>query len=164
EYLLVRSPVRPTTPLAAMPRSTATGKFEYAEPMISTSPACSAFDISWPVLRSFSFMSMPCFRKMPFSTPTKLGTWFTLLPTGAVRAVVSSLAESFTQETGHPVQATFGTMGVVRQKLAANPADVVIASDTVLEDLLKQNAVVAGTRTDIARAGVGVGVREGAPR
>jgi hypothetical protein len=28
---------------------------------------------------------MPCLRKMPFSTPTKLGTWFMLLPTAAVR-------------------------------------------------------------------------------
>src|SRR5947199_3758941 len=87
-----------------------------------------------------------------------------LISAGAVRAVVSSLAESFTQDTGHSVQATFGTVGVVRQKLATDPADVVIASDTALDELLKQNAVVAGTRTDIARAGVGVGVREGAPK
>src|SRR5712691_4953878 len=27
---------------------------------------------------------MPCLRKMPFSTPTKLGTWFMLLPMAAV--------------------------------------------------------------------------------
>jgi molybdate transport system substrate-binding protein len=87
-----------------------------------------------------------------------------LISAGAVRAVVSSLSESFTQETGHSVQATFGTMGVVRQKLAADPADVVIASDTVLDQLLQQGVIVTGTRTDLARAGVGVGVRDGAPK
>ena len=87
-----------------------------------------------------------------------------LISAGAVRAVVSGLAEDFAKESGHSVKATFGTVGVVRQKLAAEPADVVIGSDTVLEDLIKQGAVVAGTRTDIARAGVGVGVREGAPK
>ena len=36
-------------------------------------------------------------------------------------------------------------------------------SDVALDDLIKQRAVI-GPRTDIARAGVGVGVREGAPK
>ena len=52
--------------------------------MIWASPAWSALDISWPVSSTFSFTSMPCLRKMPFSTPTKLGTWFMLPPTAAV--------------------------------------------------------------------------------
>src|SRR5262249_40270958 len=75
-----------------------------------------------------------------------------LISAGAVRAVVSELADSFAKESGHHVHATFGTVGVVRQKLASDPADVIMASDTALEDLLRQNAVVAGTRADIARA------------
>ena len=87
-----------------------------------------------------------------------------LISAGAVRSVVSGLAETFARESGHQVKAEYGTMGVVRQKLAADPADVVIGSDTVLEDLIKQGVIVAGTRADVARAGVGVGVREGAPR
>jgi molybdate transport system substrate-binding protein len=84
-----------------------------------------------------------------------------LLSAGAVRAVVSGLAESFSQETGHSVKATFGTVGVVRKALAEQPADVVIVTDVALDELIKQNAVT-GARTDLARAGVGVGVREGA--
>jgi hypothetical protein len=52
--------------------------------MIWTSPACKALDISWPVASTLSFRSTPCLRKIPFSTPTKLGTWFMLLPTAAV--------------------------------------------------------------------------------
>src|SRR5688572_17227454 len=55
--------------------------------MICTSPACSALDISWPVASTFSFRAMPCLRKMPFSTPTKLGTWFMLPPTAAASGV-----------------------------------------------------------------------------
>jgi molybdate transport system substrate-binding protein len=86
-----------------------------------------------------------------------------LIGAGAVRAVVAGLAESFAKESGHSVKATFGTMGVVRKTLAEQPADVVIGSDVVLDDLIKQGAVV-GTRVDVARAGVGVGVREGAPK
>jgi molybdate transport system substrate-binding protein len=88
-----------------------------------------------------------------------------LLSAGAVRAVVSAVAETFAKETGNAVKGTFGTVGVVRQKLAAGePADVIIVTDVAIDELARQGAVVAGTRTDIARAGVGVGVKEGAPR
>ena len=86
-----------------------------------------------------------------------------LISAGAVRAVVTGLAESFAKETGHSVKATFGTMGAVRKTLAEQPTDVVIGNDAVLDDLIKQGAVV-GARVDIARTGVGVGVREGTPK
>ena len=88
-----------------------------------------------------------------------------LLSAGAVRAVVSDVAEVFRRENGHTVTATFGTVGVVRGKLlAGEPADVVIMTDAAIDELARQGAIVTGTRTDIARAGVGVGVKEGAPR
>ena len=88
-----------------------------------------------------------------------------VLSAGAVRSVVSTVSETFAKETGNAVKGTFGTVGVVRQKLAAGePADVIIATDVAIDELARQGAVVPGTRTDIARAGVGVGVKEGAPR
>jgi molybdate transport system substrate-binding protein len=40
---------------------------------------------------------------------------------------------------------------------------VVIVTDVALDELITQGAIV-GTRTDLARAGVGVGVRDGAPK
>lgn len=88
-----------------------------------------------------------------------------VLSAGAVRAVVTDLAEAFRQETGHAVTFTFGTVGVVRQKLSAGErADVVIMTDTAVDELARQGAVAVGTRTDIARAAIGVAVPEGAPR
>jgi molybdate transport system substrate-binding protein len=88
-----------------------------------------------------------------------------VLSAGAVRAVVTEVAHIFANETGHSVKGTFGTVGVVRDKLASGEsADVVIATDVAIDEMSRQGLVVAGTRTDIARAGVGVGVREGAPK
>src|SRR5438045_2840515 len=75
----------------------------------------------------------------------------TLISAGAVRAVVSGLAESFAHDTGHSVKATFGTVGVVRKTLGEQPADVVIATDVAIDDLIKQGAVL-GPRVDVARA------------
>ena len=88
-----------------------------------------------------------------------------VLSAGAVRAIVTELAEEFRRETGHTVALSFGTVGQTRQKLAgAEPVDVVIMTDVAIDDVAKQGVVTPGTRADIARTGMGVGVREGAPR
>ncbi|HJV57284.1 MAG TPA: substrate-binding domain-containing protein, partial [Methylomirabilota bacterium] len=84
---------------------------------------------------------------------------------GAVRAIVTELSEAYRRETGQGVVLSFGTVGVTRGKLASGePVDVVIMTDVAVDDVIRQGAVVAGSRTDIARTGMGVGVREGAPR
>ena len=87
-----------------------------------------------------------------------------VLSAGAVKGIVTELAETFRQETGHTVTITPGTAGELRQKVeAGEPADVVIVTDTVLEQLAGQRLVVADTRADLARTAIGVAVREGAP-
>ena len=40
----------------------------------------------------------------------------------------------------------------------------VIMTDVAIDDVAKQGAVVPGSRADLARTGMGVGVREGAPK
>ena len=80
-----------------------------------------------------------------------------VLSAGAVKNIVTELAETFRQETGH-------TVGEIRQKVTAgDPADVVFVTDTVLEQLVVTGLLVADSRADIARTGIGVAVREGAP-
>ena len=57
-----------------------------------------------------------------------------VLSAGAVRGIVTTLADAFRQETGLTVTISAGTVGVGRQKLAAGePADVVIVSDTAID-------------------------------
>lgn len=88
-----------------------------------------------------------------------------VLSAGAMRSIVTDLAESFKRETGHTVAMTFGTVGQTRQKLTSGePVDVVIMTDAAIDDVARQGAVLEGSRTDLARTGMGVGVREGAPR
>jgi molybdate transport system substrate-binding protein len=88
-----------------------------------------------------------------------------VLSAGAVRAVLTEAAQAFATETGHSVKGATGTVGLVREKLAAGePADVVVATDVAVDELIRQGVVVPYTRTDIARAGIGVGVRLGAPK
>src|SRR5215468_8656668 len=86
-----------------------------------------------------------------------------VISAGAVKSIVTDLVPIYEKETGNKVVMEFGPMGFVRQKLASEPADVVIMSDTVIEDTIAKGGVEAGSRTDIARTGMGVGVRAGAP-
>src|SRR5262245_32750514 len=88
-----------------------------------------------------------------------------VLSAGAMRSLVTELGEAFKQETGHTLSMTFDTAGAQSKRLAGGePADVVVLTDTVIEQLAGQGLVVAGSRADIARVGIGVAVREGAPR
>ena len=87
-----------------------------------------------------------------------------VLSAGATKTIVTELAEAFRQETGHAVQITAGTVGALRQKAAAGePADVFILTDAAIDDLARQGLVVPGTRADLARTGIGVAVKQGAP-
>ena len=88
-----------------------------------------------------------------------------VLSAGAVRSVVSDLAAAFEKETGHTVKLTFGTVGVIKSKLAStDPADVAIMTDTALDEMTRQGVVRQGTWAMVGRTGIGVGVRDGAPK
>ena len=88
-----------------------------------------------------------------------------LLSAGAMRAMVTELGAEFTRETGHTLALTAGTVGQLRDKLlAGEAADVVVMSDTAIDQLIGRGHLVRGSRVDIARTGIGVAVREGAPK
>jgi molybdate transport system substrate-binding protein len=87
-----------------------------------------------------------------------------VLSAGAMKSIVTELGESFRQETGHTIVISTGTAGEIRQKMVSGEwTDVVIATDSVLEQLATPGLIVADTRVDIARTAIGVAVRQGAP-
>ena len=87
-----------------------------------------------------------------------------VLSAGAMKSIVTELGESFRQETGHTIVISTGTAGEIRQKMVSGEwTDVVIVTDSVLEQLAAPGLIVADTRVDIARTAIGVAVRQGAP-
>jgi molybdate transport system substrate-binding protein len=88
-----------------------------------------------------------------------------VLSGGAVKAALTDLADAWGKETGHRAAITYATTGASMQKIAAGePVDVIILAVEAIEQLAGKGTVVAGTTTDIARVGIGVAVREGAPK
>jgi molybdate transport system substrate-binding protein len=75
---------------------------------------------------------------------------------------IRDLAAGFERASGHKVIAS-QERNVMEKVNASSPADVVTANPPVIDDLIKQGKVV-GRRVDFARAGIGVAVKEGAPK
>jgi molybdate transport system substrate-binding protein len=84
---------------------------------------------------------------------------------GAPSAVLKVLAVAFARDTGNRVEFTVGTPGDLQNKLAAGATpDLVVAPAPVIEKLEEAGTLKVGSRVDLARVGVGVAVREGAPK
>jgi molybdate transport system substrate-binding protein len=82
----------------------------------------------------------------------------------SMHEVITALAFSFTERTGHEVELSFGTVGALAKRLdAGETADVLISSVAAIDGLEGKGALAAGSRHDIATTRIGVAVREGAP-
>jgi molybdate transport system substrate-binding protein len=80
----------------------------------------------------------------------------------AVREVLAGAGADFTRDSGHQIDFEFGTMGALQARLAAGEAaDLAILAVPVMEPWLKNGLL--SERTDLARTGIGVVIRQGAP-
>jgi molybdate transport system substrate-binding protein len=87
-----------------------------------------------------------------------------LLTGGAMRGVVDALVPSFEKQTGHKVSVDNATAGVLAKRIAGGEAfDVAIITPKVLADLAQKGRIAAGSRTDLAKVGMGVAVKAGTP-
>jgi molybdate transport system substrate-binding protein len=88
-----------------------------------------------------------------------------VLSGGAVKAALTELAAAWGHETGNRVTITYATTGASLQKLAAGEAaDVFVLTTEAIEQLAAKGTLIAGTKVDVARVGIGVAIREGAPK
>ena len=79
--------------------------------------------------------------------------------------VMKELGPQFERATGHRLAIQYEVAGKLKQQIEAGETfDVAILLPPLIEVLIKQGKIAAGTRTDIARSGMGVGVRAGAPK
>jgi molybdate transport system substrate-binding protein len=91
------------------------------------------------------------------------------MSSGGFTAAYKELVPQFERSNHDTVTTAFGpsmgnTPDSISQRLERHePADVVILASTVLDDLIKHGFVQPGSRVDLARSGVGVAVRAGAP-
>jgi molybdate transport system substrate-binding protein len=88
-----------------------------------------------------------------------------VLSSGAPADAARRLAAKFADESGHRISLMVANPATIQQKLAGGETpDIVILPAPLIESLAKSGTLLAGSTIDLARVGVGVVVREGAPR
>ena len=88
-----------------------------------------------------------------------------VLAGGAMTGPLKELGAKFETETGNKLVFRFGTTPeLIKLVTTGGPFDLAIVPREVFNDASAKALVVAGPSTDIARVGLGVAVRAGAPR
>jgi molybdate transport system substrate-binding protein len=88
-----------------------------------------------------------------------------VLSTVGMQPATAELFPQFERASGHKLVVTYGLAAVLKQNFAdGRAADVLILTSPLVEDLVKQGKVAAGSKIDVARSGVGIAVKAGAPR
>ena len=86
------------------------------------------------------------------------------LITTAMKAVIDEFVPSFERDTGHAVRVSYGPSGgIARRFIGGEPADAIVIDSGALDDLIRQGKVLPDP-TGIARTGIGICVRKGAPK
>jgi molybdate transport system substrate-binding protein len=89
---------------------------------------------------------------------------------GGFKAAYLALVPGFERGTGYRVATAWGSSvagaptSIPGRLAAGEPVDLVIMAGEGLDRLTGEGRIVAGSRVDLARSGIGVAVRAGAPR
>lgn len=88
-----------------------------------------------------------------------------VLASGATKEAYVELVPEFEKSSGHQVMTTWTGSANIKNEIAAGEAyDLVIVGGPEIDAFIQEGKVVPGSRVDLMKSGVGVGVRAGAPK
>ena len=88
-----------------------------------------------------------------------------VLASNALKTVLEELVPQFEKTTEHKLAITYGSTGTLSASIEkGTPFDLTILGADALDGFVKQGKLVASTRTAVARSGIGVAYRKGAPK
>lgn len=83
----------------------------------------------------------------------------------AVKEVILELIPAFEKSSGHKVTTIWdGTEAITKRISAGEAVDVVLIAAPNIDKLISEGRLVAGSRADVARSGIGIAVRAGLPK
>ena len=89
----------------------------------------------------------------------------TVMASAAMKEAYLDLVPQFEKASGHKVVTIWaGGVDIVKRVRAGELVDLVVLAGPAVESLIADGKVARGGRVDLARSGVGVAVRAGAPR
>jgi molybdate transport system substrate-binding protein len=103
------------------------------------------------------------------SSPRVLADEINVMSAGNTSPALLKLAPLFERSTGHKIVILATEMGVRPNTIPnrvrrGEPVDVLLLNANAIDDLTKDGFVLAGSRVDLARSSLGIGVRAGSRR
>ena len=88
-----------------------------------------------------------------------------VLSSVGIKTVIEVLGPQFERATKHKVTTTFDLAGVLKTRIeGGEPFDVAILTAPLVDELISKGKIAAATRTEVARVGLGLMIRSGAPK
>jgi molybdate transport system substrate-binding protein len=88
-----------------------------------------------------------------------------VVSTNALKSSIEALVPQFEKASEHKLAIKWGTAAGLKVEVEKGEVfDVAILTNGGVDDLIKQGKLVAATRAALARSGIGVAVRKGAPK
>src|SRR5688572_26316999 len=88
-----------------------------------------------------------------------------LLTSNSMHGVLAELVPQFERASGHHISLSFDPAQVMLQRIASGESgDLAILGQQAIDALAKEGKIVPDSRRTLARCGVGIGVRAGAPK
>ena len=101
----------------------------------------------------------------PDPAATSEATPIRVLSSNGVKGIIDDVRPDIERAIGRPLAIEFSTSVGLKAKIEQGaPFDVTILTPAIVDDLVKQGKIAADSPVNVARSGVGVGTREGAPR
>jgi molybdate transport system substrate-binding protein len=88
-----------------------------------------------------------------------------IMSSGGLKGVIGELAEAFERASGRRLETIFNPPNAVKTRIEGGEAfDVVVLSAVLIDELATKEKVASASRVPVARSGLGVAVRAGAPK
>ena len=88
-----------------------------------------------------------------------------VIVSNGVKTVIDEIRPQWEKAAGRPLSFEFGTTAALKQRIeGGEPFDVTILTSDAIADLVKDGKVAGSSRTELARCGIGLGQRAGAPK
>lgn len=93
------------------------------------------------------------------------GVELKVISSQAIKEAYLALAPEFERVSGHKLNTTWnGTIDILKKLRAGETFDMVILVTPSMDEMIKEGKVVAGSRVELVRSGIAIGVPPGMPK